>query len=78
MRIIDVCQIYSVVYDGIRYTVEFRKRKGKFVLRQVQGPHNGVSTEAVTLYIQGFIYKVCFVQDEVEVILCYFLKKIVI
>ena len=51
----DVCQIYSVVYDGVRYTVEFGKRKGKFVLRQVQGPHNGVSTDAVTLYIQSLL-----------------------
>lgn len=51
----DVCQIYSVVYDGVRYTVEFGKCKGKFVLRQVQGPHNGVSTDAVTLYIQSLL-----------------------
>lgn len=51
----DVCTIYSTIYKGKRYTMEFRKEKKKFYLHQVQGKYNVENTAEIRKYVEDIL-----------------------
>ena len=51
----DICTIYSTIYKGKRYTMEFRKEKKKFYLHQVQGKYNAEITDEIASYVEEIL-----------------------
>lgn len=51
----DICAIYSTIYKGKRYTMEFRKEKKKFYLHQVQGKYNVENTAEIRKYVESIL-----------------------
>lgn len=51
----DRCAIYSFVYDGKRYTVEFRKEDGHYYIRQLYGACNSKAPDKVWNAVKSYL-----------------------
>lgn len=52
----DTCQIYSYINEnGERFTLEFRIRRNKYVLVQIQGKYNQGDTSAISEYVKSIL-----------------------
>lgn len=51
----DKCAIYSLVYDEVRYTIEFRYQENKYEAVQIQSAFNQGCPEEVRNYITSFL-----------------------
>jgi hypothetical protein len=53
----DRCAIYSYISGGERYTLEFTKRRNKYMLRQMHGKYNSNPPKEIIDYVKKIIYK---------------------
>ena len=51
----DKCAIYSLVYNEVRYTIEFRYQENKYEAVQIQRAFNQGCSEEVRNYITSFL-----------------------